>query len=95
MSLLANLAAINEQKCFIQTLKIFTYDERKKRLSKEIMKNGMGELCDHSEIDFFIHNWLIVNWVVLRLGHEYNQLLSIKLGIVLRFIPHTNNNKFT
>lgn len=64
MSLLANLADINEQKCFIQTLKIFTYD-KKKKISKEIMKNGMGELCDHSEIGFFIQ-LAYCEWVILR-----------------------------
>lgn len=45
------------------------------------MKNGMGELCDHSEIDFFIQ-LMYCEWVILRLGHEYNQLLSIKSSIV-------------
>lgn len=52
---------------------------RQKKISKEIMKNGMGELY---EIDFFIQ-LVYCEWVILRLGHEYNQLLSIKLGIVL------------
>lgn len=51
------------KKCFIQTLKMFTYDTQEKKLSKEIIEkwNG-GELCDHSEIiDFFSYNWFIVN----------------------------------
>lgn len=48
MSLLANLADINEQ-----TLKIFTYTSEKKIIKRNYEKWNGGELCDHFEIDFF------------------------------------------
>lgn len=49
MSLLANLVDINEQKCFIQTLKIFTFvtthienTTKKDDQKKCFMKSGIG-----------------------------------------------------
>lgn len=51
-------------------------------------------VCDHFEIDFFFIQLVYCEWVILRLGHEYNQLLSIKLAIVsLHALPTSTHSK--